>query len=414
MKWTTALSTRPSLEAALDEVIERTTSALQESPDLGIFFISSAFTSEFSRVLPLLRERLQVPHLIGCGGHGIIGNPEAQAFCEVEEEPAIALMLGSLPGVTIQPFHVLGPDLPDPDSPPQQWIDVLGIQPEIEPQFILLADASTAKIKELLQGLDFAYSSATKIGGLTSGNSLFGGSGLFCNNQLLHEGTIGIALSGNIVLDTIVAQGCRPIGPPFRVTAAERHIALEVEEIVDPLDDNTEADEPITPLEALEDLLQDLEEEDRALAQQGLSVGIASTEFKERLEPGDYLIRDLIGVDPKVGAIAIGDRIRAGQRIQFHLRDAQASAEDIETLIMRYQSRIATAQNSPQAALVFNCLGRGEAFYGKPNYDIGILQSYIPTVSTTGFFCSGEIGPIGGSTYLHGYTASIGIFRSKH
>jgi small ligand-binding sensory domain FIST len=414
MKWTTALSTRPSLESALDEVIERTTSALQGSPDLGIFFISSAFTSEFTRVLPLLQERLQVRHLIGCGGHGIIGNPEDQGFCEVEEEPAIALMLGSLPGVEIQPFHVLGSDLPDSDSPPQTWIDLLGIQPESDPQFILLADASSAKIKELLQGLDFAYASATKIGGLTSGNSLFGGSGLFCNNQLLHEGTIGIALSGNIILDTIVAQGCRPIGPSFRVTQAERHIALEVEEIVEPFNEDGETSHPITPLEALEDLLQDLEEADRALAQQGLSVGIASTEFKERLEPGDYLIRDLIGVDPKVGAIAIGDRIRAGQRIQFHIRDAQASAEDIETLIMRYQSRIATAKNSPQAVLVFNCLGRGEAFYGEPNFDIGILQSYIQSVATTGFFCSGEVGPIGGSTYLHGYTASIGIFRSKY
>ena len=296
---------------------------------------------------------------------------------------------------------------PIPIAPRKKWIDLLGISPETEPHFILLADASTAKIKELLQGLDFAYATSTKIGGLTSGSSLFGGSGLFCNHQLLHEGTIGIALSGNIILDTIVAQGCRPIGPSFRVTQAERHIALEVEELTNSLGDEME---PITPLEALEDLLQDLEDEDRALAQQGLSVGIASTEFKEKLEPGDYLIRDLIGVDPKVGAIAIGDRIRTGQRIQFHLRDAQASAEDIETLIMRYHSRVAQANNAPQAALVFNCLGRGEAFYGEPNYDIGILQTYIPNISTSGFFCSGEIGPIGGSTYLHGYTASIGIF----
>ncbi|MEM9137156.1 MAG: FIST N-terminal domain-containing protein [Cyanobacteria bacterium P01_F01_bin.42] len=410
MKWTTALSTRPSLEAALDEVIERTTAALQSPPDLGIIFISSAFTSEFSRLLPLINERIQIPHLIGCGGHGIVGRPEAQDYCEVEEEPAIALMLGRLPGVKIQPFHVLGPDLPDPDSPPQDWIDLLGIAPESDPQFILLADASTAKIKELLQGLDFAYSGSTKVGGLTSGSALFGGSGLFYDNQLVHEGTIGIALSGNIILDTIVAQGCRPIGPSFRVTQAERHIALEVEELIESPDEEMEA---VTPLEALEDLLQDLEDEDRVLAQQGLSVGIASTEFKVTLEPGDYLIRDLIGVDPKVGAIAIGDRIRAGQRIQFHLRDARASAEDIETLIMRYNSRIAQATNGPEAAIVFNCLGRGEAFYGKPNYDVGVLQTYLADICTSGFFCSGEIGPIGGSTYLHGYTASIGIFRSK-
>ncbi|MCM1985215.1 FIST signal transduction protein [Lyngbya confervoides] len=414
MKWTNALSTLPSLEAALDEVIAQTTAALPAPPDLAILFISTAYTSEFTRVLPLLQEKLAVKHLIGCGGNGIIGQPLGQTPAEIEAKPAIALTLAHLPEVRIQTFHIEGRHLPDSDSPPQDWVDLLGIDPQDDPAFMLLADASTAKVRELLQGMDFAYPNAEKIGGLTSGSSLFGGSGLFLEDCLLHEGTIGVALSGNIVLDTIVAQGCRPIGPPFRVTEAERHIALQVELLGRSLGAALEAGaEILTPLEALEDLLEDLEETDRALAQQALSVGIASNEFKENLEPGDYLIRDLIGVDPKVGAIAIGDRIRAGQRIQFHLRDARASAEDIETLVMRYQSRIAGADNAPQGAVVFNCLGRGAGFYGTPNHDIQTICQYIPQIPITGFFCHGEIGPIGGSTYLHGYTASIGIFRCK-
>lgn len=417
MKWANALSKRSSLEAALTEVSQLASERLNAPADLAILFISSAFTSEFLRVLPLLKELLQVNHLIGCGGNGIIGQPQSGSTQEIEDEPAITLTLAHLPGIGIQTFHVTAKALPDPDSPPQRWIELMGIQPEDDPQFLLMADSASAKINELLQGLDFAYSGSAKIGGLTSGSSMFGGSGLFCDGQMYHEGTVGVALSGNILMDTIVAQGCRPIGPAFLVTEAERHIALEVEKIPTsmvsiPRDLN---EQPLmTPLKALESLLAELDDEDRSLAQKALSVGIASNELKQVLEPGDYLIRNLIGVDPKVGAIAIGDRIRAGQRIQFHLRDARASAEDIETLMMRYQSRIAGAENSPQGILLFSCLGRGERFYEEPNFDTGVMSQYVPNVPIAGFFCFGEIGPIGGCTYLHGYTASIGIFRQKN
>jgi small ligand-binding sensory domain FIST len=417
MKWANALSSRPSLEAAVEDVIQQTQTALGTSADLAIVFISNAYASEFTRLMPLLRERLQVPHLIGCGGNGIIGIPPNGTVAEIEEDPAIALTLAQLPGVKIHPFHISGDDLPDPDSPPQRWVDLMGIDPADNPQFVLLADSSTAKVKDLLQGLDYAYPAAAKIGGLTSGSSMFGGSALFCDFQLHRIGTIGLALSGNIVLDTIVAQGCRPIGPVYRVTEAERHIALKVEVVLPAMADQRQGGEwesegVMTPLEALEEVLDNLEDRDRELAQQALSVGIASTEFKQTLGPGDFLIRDLIGVDPKVGAIAIGDRIRSGQRIQFHLRDAQAAADELENLLLRYCSNLKTGETSPAGSLVFDCLGRGERFYGVPNVDSQLLRQYFPQIPLAGFFCFGEIGPIGGATYLHGYTAAFGIFRS--
>jgi small ligand-binding sensory domain FIST len=155
--------------------------------------------------------------------------------------------------------------------------------------------------------------------------------------------------------------------------------------------------------------MQTLPEKDRELAQNSLFIGLARDEFKLQLRQGDFLIRNLLGVDPRAGAIAIGDRVRPGQRIQFHLRDARTSAEDLDLLLQTYQAE--SRQASPaKGALMFSCLGRGEGLYGLPNFDSELCRRYLPDIPLGGFFCNGEIGPVGGSTFLHGYTSIVAIF----
>ncbi|WP_315786025.1 FIST signal transduction protein [Fischerella sp. JS2] len=397
MQWANALSTRPSLEAAVADVVQRTTSSLSAPADLGLVFISSAFTSEYSRVLPLLAEKLSVPVLIGCSGGGVIGTSLAGQTQELEAEPALSLSLAHLPGVDIKAFHVVAEQLPDLDGPPNAWIDLIGITSSPTPHFILLSASFSSGINDLLQGLDYAYPGSMKVGGQASSGVIGGRIALFCNGRLYEEGTVGVALSGNIVLETIVAQGCRPIGQPFQVTRGDRNIILELDEQA--------------PLLVLRDLIASLSEEDRTLAQNSLFVGLAMDEFKPCLQQGDFLIRDILGVDPAGGAIAIGDYVRPGQRLQFHLRDAEASAEDLEFLLERYQKE---QQFQPGAvgALMFSCLGRGAGLYGKPNFDSQLFQRYLNNIPLGGFFCGGEIGPVGGSTFLHGYTSVFGICRA--
>ncbi|NJL36317.1 MAG: hypothetical protein HC840_12555 [Leptolyngbyaceae cyanobacterium RM2_2_4] len=408
MKWASALSTRPSLEAAVGEVVERAERSLQAPADLGLVFISSAFASEYSRLLPLLQERLSLPALIGCSGGGVIGMDQSGEAQEIEQEAGLSLSLAHLPGVKVQPFHIPLDELPDLDSPPSAWVDLTGISPQDEPQFVLLSDPFSSGINDLLQGLDYAYPGSAKVGGLASVSSMTNGSTLFYNDQVLHSGTVGVALSGNVVMETIVAQGCRPIGQTYRVVEGERNIVLSLEEQIDA--DALACGMAKTPLEVLQSLFQDLDDEDRALAQHSLFVGIARNAFKQRLEQGDFLIRNLLGVDPKVGAIAIGDRVRPGQRIQFHLRDAQASAEDLEMMLERYQQN--TQANSEAAgALLFSCVGRGQGLYGQPNFDSHLFSRYIRNIPVSGFFCGGEIGPVGDATFLHGYTSVFGICR---
>lgn len=402
MQWANALSTRPSLEAAVTDVVQQAVSSLTVPADLGLVFISSAFASEYSRLLPLLAEQLSVPVMIGCSGGGVIGTTATGEPQELESQPAISLTLGHLPGVNIQVFHVLAEELPDMDSSPDAWIDLIGVQPYPAPQFILLSSAFSSRINDLLQGLDFAYPGSVIIGGQasTGGASQIS---LFCHDasgeqqqRLYREGTVGLALSGNIVLETIVAQGCRPIGQPMQVTKAERNIILELDEKV--------------PLVVLRELIGSLSEQERMLAQHSLFVGIVMDQFKLSLQQGDFLIRSILGVDPSAGAIAIGDIVRPGQRLQFQLRDAEASAEDLELLLERYQSQ-QVSQPSAAAALMFACVGRGQGLYGKSNFDSELFRRYIHDIPIGGFFCNGEIGPVGGSTFVHGYTSVFGICR---
>ncbi|MGB3240758.1 MAG: FIST N-terminal domain-containing protein [Geitlerinemataceae cyanobacterium] len=408
MKWVNALSTRPSLEAAVEEVVDCVQQSLPGEANLGFVFISAAFASEYPRLMPLLQERLSVPNLIGCGGGGIVGGDLPGQSREIEGEPALSLTLAYLPGVKVETFHVSSEALPDLDSPPHRWVEAIGVPPQDSPQFILLADPFRSRVNDLLEGLDFAYAGSVKVGGLASAGYSNRGTSLFCNYHLYDEGTVGVALSGNVVLDAIVAQGCRPIGKPYRVTEGERNIILGLEESTETGDLLPSGDSQ-PPLKLLRELLQTLSPEDRELAQNSLFIGLVRDEFKLTLDRGDFLIRNLIGVDPRMGAIAIGDRVRPGQRIQFHLRDAQTSAEDLEVLLQKYQNShdgTATA-----GALMFACLGRGEGLYGEPDFDSRLFQKHLKDVSLSGFFCNGEIGPVGGTTFLHGYTSVFGICR---
>ncbi|MGJ3251979.1 MAG: FIST signal transduction protein [Elainellaceae cyanobacterium] len=407
MKWVSALSTQPSLEAAIHDVVEQAQQSLQAPADLGLVFISSAFASEYPRLMPLLKEKLEVSVLIGCSGGGVVGMNTVDQSEEIEGGAALSLTLAHLPGVTITPFHVTEDELPDLDGPPDRWIDLMGISPNEQPDFIVLSDPTFSKVVDLLQGLDFAYPGSVKVGGLASGGALRGGVGLFYNEQMYEDGMVGIALSGDVTLEAIVAQGCRPIGGIYQVVEGERNIILKLEEQI--RDDMCGIAQ--TPLEVLQTLIQDLSEDDRELAQHSLFVGIAQTEFKRELDQGDFLIRNLIGVDPRIGAIAVGDRVRPGQRIQFHLRDAATSADDLEGLLKHYQYTEQTRSTSPIGALIFSCMGRGERLYNEQNFDSRLFSHYVSNVPVAGFFCNGEIGPVGDTTFIHGYTSVFGIIR---
>ena len=110
--------------------------------------------------------------------------------------------------------------------------------------------------------------------------------------------------------------------------------------------------------------------------------------------------------------MAIGELLKEGQLVQFHLRDAETSAEDLTAVLERYA--VENRENQVHGALLFSCLGRGQYLYGRPNHDTDIFHEKLGPVPLGGFFCNGEIGPVSGTTFLHGYTSSFGIFRPRY
>ncbi len=393
MQWVSTLSTAVSLEAAIQDLArqaQRDNRPLTQPWSVGFLFVSNSFGSDFPRLLPLLAERLPIQQLVGCSGGGIVGGGQ-----ELEEVPALSLLVGDVPGAILQGFHLEEHQVPDLDSSPQRWHEAIGIDPAIAPDFVLLADPFSFPISDFLSGLDFAYPQSVKVGGLAGGG--MNQNALFANGRLYRSGLVGLAVAGSLKLDAVVAQGCRPIGKPMYVSKCERNILLAVD------------DRP--PLEVLQETVAELSEGDRQLAQHSLFLGLVNDEFfKQEVGSGDYLIRNILGGDPQTGAIAIGDRLRPGQRVQWHLRDARASAEDLKAVLRRYRQ---AQPQTPSAAVLFSCLGRGKGLYREPNHDSRVFAAEMGTIPLGGFFCNGEIGPVGTTTFLHGYTSAFGLLRSR-
>jgi small ligand-binding sensory domain FIST len=413
MKWVSAMSEARSSLEALDALEKSVLSDLKEEMDIAFLFVSPFFKNDFDKLPGLVSDRLGCRVLIGCSAGGVIADRR-----EIERRPAISIVGASLPGVVIKPFHLDQSDLPGLDASPKKWQTCFGtpvglnqfatasVEEEVPPaklvegalltpQFVLLADPFTMDVEKPLQGLDYAYPNAVKIGGLASGAVGAGQNALFLNRERYRSGMIGVALSGDIVIDTIVAQGCRPIGHPFSITKCEKNMLVEI---------NGQK-----PIDLLQNLYQELSESDQRLMQHSLFIGLAMTPFKETLSRGDFLIRNLMGVDSTSGAITLGALLHEGQIAQFHLRDKETSAEDLKWYMARYQME--KEPKSARGALLFTCMGRGANLYGEPDFETRLFHAQLGPVPMGGFFCNGEICAVGQTTFLHGYTSCFGIFR---
>ncbi|PZC48286.1 MAG: Small ligand-binding sensory domain FIST [Chloroflexi bacterium] len=392
MKWASAVSREAHLDAALDACASSLMVDLEgESPDLVLAFASPHFASSYHRLPSIVRELLGDALILGCSGRGVIGGG-----AELEDEPAISLTAAILPGAELRPFRLQSDGIPDADAPPQAWEDLVGVTVGEEPHFLLLADPYSFPTDTLVAGLDYAFPQSAKIGGLVSGGSP-SNHALFLDGQFYPDGAAGVAFIGNVVIDTVVAQGCRPVGRPLLVTKAQGNL-------LQALDDRD-------PMEVLRELFSSLNPSDQRLARHSLFLGVVTDPLKDNWTTGDFLIRNLLGIDPESGALAVGEYLREGQTVQFHLRDAQTSAEDLTEQLDRYAGR--SEDRSAAGAVLFSCNGRGIGLYGEAGHDSKAFFSSVGSLPLGGFFCNGEIGPVGGSTYIHGYTSSFGIFRPK-
>ncbi|MCH8830549.1 MAG: FIST C-terminal domain-containing protein [Planctomycetes bacterium] len=389
MPYAASHSAEPDLSAALDHVCEEIAAGLNgASPDISFLFVSHAHADGFEQLASSICEKSGTQFLLGCTGETIVGGSE-----EIESGPAISLWAAVLPDAEIETFHLEFSNTAD-------GIVCVGFPPNLDDSkadvraVFLLGDPFSAVPNSMIDRFADQLPGVPLIGGMASGGTGPGSNHLFLNARSIPNGAVGAVIRGGPRIRSVVSQGCRPIGIHYVVTKAEQNMIYELG--------------GASPIARLQELQPTLTEEDRRLMQSGLHLGIVMNEYQESFARGDFLISNVIGTRPDDGAIAIGNLVRVGQTVQFHVRDADAADEDLRQLLEHDRT---ANPNPPQAGLLFSCNGRGTRLFPEPNHDAGTIQELAGPIPLAGFFAQGELGPIGGKNFIHGFTASIALFE---
>jgi small ligand-binding sensory domain FIST len=368
-----ALSEHPVTAHAIGEATGQVLERLgEEPPDLVLLFATRHHTAAFGEAADAVRTLLRPGTLAGCTAASVLANAH-----EAEETPAITLWAGRFGPVVGR--AVPGADLLLPDPP------------FVPRAVLLLADPFSFPPEPALAAIAERWPGVPVIGGMASAAAGPGGNRLLLDGTRLTAGAVAVLLGPGLELDTVVSQGCRPIGQPFTVTAAEGQVVQEL------------GGQPaMTRLQQLVD--DQLSEDDVAVINGGgLHVGKVIDERKVDLGRGDFLVRNVLGANRIEGWIAVDEPVQVGDTLQFHLRDAEAADDDLRALLTRAPAA--------ESALLFTCTGRGRSLFGAPAHDAEVLEDYTGPLPAAGMFCAGEFGAVGGRNFLHGFTASIALLR---
>ncbi len=391
MHWTSAAALDPDVDALLPVLLDRVEEGLArggdgEGCDLVFLFVGAEHARHVVKIQARVLDRLGGPHLLGCSADGVIGGRR-----EYERAPAVSILAGRLPGADVHLFHLDNPNLPDADSAPRAWHEAVGVSPADRPSFVVVPDPWSHLADAVLAGLDFAWPGSVTVGGVASGSRRPNVEALLLDEWIYRSGAVGAALMGDVRVEAAVAQGCRPIGPALTVSGCEEHLLTGLD--------------GRAPLDALRDSIEAQEGPREEMANRVFLLGFEMDPF-EADDEGPWLVRPLIGVDRKTRGLVVAERLRPGRRVRFHLRDRETSREDLARTLDAVDR-----SSSPAGALLFSCMGRGVNLYGSPGHDSRVFEDQFAGVPLAGFFCNGEIGPVGGSTHLHGFTSAFGLIR---
>ncbi len=391
MKAESAIGTGADWREALGAAVSQLPMLGEGGVDLALLFASPEYASAYGDLIGAARSATGARNLIGCSGQGVIGRDR-----EVEDEPAIALLAFSLPGADLRALRLTQADVADEADPPAWLLDAP--PPGATNAWLIFADPFSFDAEALLQTLWRTYGAATPlIGGLASGHPRRRGTHVFLDGEAFDGGAVALAIGGPYGVKTVVSQGAEPIGETWTITAAQGNYIETI---------------GMRPaLEVLAETLHALPEETRERASRNLLVGLAMNEYKDEFRRGDFLIRNLLGVDQQTGTIAVGAVPSVGQTLQFQMRDPTAADDDLVQLLRRAREELGGLE--PVGALLCSCNGRGIGLFGRPDHDARTLSEQLGPLPVAGFFCNGEIGPIGGRPFVHGFTASIALIVPK-
>ena len=371
---------------AFDELRVRTAAEelraeLGGAPTLALAFLSAGYTPHLAEFQEIVAVHGHAAVLCGCTGSGLVGTER-----EAELTEGFSLLFLRLPEARVRALPLAQSEVETSsgdafwhtkaESPAGAWLT--------------LANPFRFDADTWLREWNSAFPGVPVLGGLAGGPRGEEDVTVFGPTIGDTSDALAIALDG-VRLETVVSQGCRPIGEPLPVTRADEHLLFEL------------GSRPA--YQVLEQAFNTLGDADKQRARGNLFAGLAVDEYKEQFGRGDFLVRNILGADPATGAVVVGAHPRTGQTLQYQLRDAASADDELKSLL----APLAAREEKPIASLLFCCNGRGKHLFGAPHHDAKAVADSIGPVPSVGFFCNGEIGPVGGSNFLHGYTASIGL-----
>jgi small ligand-binding sensory domain FIST len=364
------------------------------TPDLVVAFATHHHGSALEELGPRIARRLGARHVIGCTAESVIGGEH-----EIEGRPGLALWAAELPQSVVRSFEVQAHA--DEDGDPV-FSQLPPVESPARTSLLLLADPYTFPTDHYLQALNDELPGVPAMGGIASGASGPGQTLFFSVDGVREAGAMGVSIEGGVELLPVVSQGCRPVGKPWVITECERNVIHKL------------AGRPA--LEVMMETWSSIAPDEQRLMQNAPFVGLAIDPSRPRFERGDFLVRGLMGLDQRARTIAVADFVRRGQTVCFLVRDASTAGEDLRQLMASQGGGPLPAEVEARSAgaLLFSCNGRGCRMFKRPDHDIGCVRAVLDrAVPTAGFFAAGEIGPVGGRNFLHGFTASVAVFRPR-
>jgi small ligand-binding sensory domain FIST len=344
---------------------------LAERPTFGLIFVTPDYADKIEDVLELVRVYGHVTTVVGCSGTGLVGRGVEQ-----EEGSGFSLLLVHAPGATAKPY-VFTQEMVDDATGPDYWPGELGVNPaNVKAWLVFLNPFTVPAVEPWLKQWNQAFPRVPVFGGMAASAQDDNEAWVFCDNQIV-PGGVALALEGNIAVQAVVAAGCKPIGEPLTVTQAEKNVLL------------TLGSRPA--YEVLSDAYRELTDTEREQARRHLFAGLAVSEYLEEYKRGDFLVRNIIGADPKSGAVAINALPRVGQTLQYQLRDSRVATDELRRLLQANAARVIPAP------------------YAGPNHDAALVEDFYPGLAMAGLFAGVQLGPVGDRSYAHGYTASLAL-----
>ena len=358
---------------------------------LGLVFIAPKLFQHATQILEILQVHAQVPLLVGCSGKSLIASGR-----ELEDDAGFALALYALPGAELKAVRFTQEQLEAAEAP-EYWHEQTGVPPGQTNGWLVFADPFHLDGETWLRSWNAAYPGKPVLGGLASGEFSEQLTQVYLNGEVFEDGGVAVSVGGDIALAGVISQGCTPIGETWTLTKVEQNFIKEI------------GNRPA--YKVLEETFNGLTPADQQKSRGNLFVGLATNEYLEDFHRGDFLIRNLLGGDPQSGIVAIGALPRIGQTIQFQRRDAAAATEDLHALLARAKQQL--AGQTIYGGCLCSCNGRGKNLFNAPDHDARMVQKDLGPLGVAGFFCNGEIGPVGEKSFLHGFTASLALFVEK-